>query len=214
MAKKTTIKGPQRLPKSLLKEAKTVIKQKWSYPDMAHYDPQEKLVTTLFRKMYPTNTNQAEVLVKAFFLNQFYSTNIRAISKIGKGIVPLQIDNRLKKGDISVVDDIAKILPARRNYSFASKYCACHNPKAYPINDKLVRSYLAKVIAKGNLSGFSGKKTAVEKQLYDDYSFYKDVYDAFMKQYRLTSLTYRQVDWYIWVACKCKLNNLDLFKLI
>ena len=191
-----------------------VIKQKWSYPGMAHYGPQEKLVSTLFRKMYPANTKDSEVLVKAFFLNQFYGTNIRAISKLGKGIVLHQIDANLQQGNITVVDAIANILAPRRNYSFASKYCACHNPKAFPINDRLVRGYLAKLIAKGHLVGFSGTKTALDKQLYANYALYKDVYDAFMKQYHLTSLSYRQVDWYIWVACKCKLTHLDLFKLI
>jgi hypothetical protein len=44
--------------------------------------------------------------------------------------------------------------------------------------------------------------------------FYKEVYDAFMKQYQLTSLGYRKVDWYIWTACKCHLTNLSLFNLI
>lgn len=203
---------PKRVPKSLWAEALSVVKKKWTYPGMQSYEPQEKIVNTLFHKLYPTNTDLSEVLVKASILNQFYSTQIYAISTLSKRIAALNIDSDLQAGDIKVVDRIANLL-SRRNYSFASKYCANHNPKAYPINDSLVRGYLAQVIAKGNLNGYSGKKTPLDARMQVDYPYYKEVYDAFMKQYHLKSSGYRNVDWYIWTACKCNLSHLDLFKL-
>ena len=200
-------------PKSLRAEALLVAKQWWTYPGMQSYATQEKILGTLFHKLYPNNTIMSEVLVKTSVLNHFYSTSIYAISALAKRITALNIDNDLQAGNIVVVDQIANLL-SRKNYSFASKYCANHNSNAYPINDSLVRGYLAQVIAKGNLKGFNGKKTPLDERMKVDYPFYKEVYDAFMKQYHLTSLGYRKVDWYIWTARKCNLSNLSLFKLI
>lgn len=202
-----------RKPNSLRAEALSVARLKWTYPGMQSYAPQEKIINTLFHKLYPNNTIVSEVLVKTSVLNHFYSTSIYAISALAKRITALNIDNDLQAGKIAVVDQIANLL-SRKNYSFASKYCANHNPNAYPINDSLVRGYLAQVIAKGNLHGYTGKKTPLNARMKVDYPFYKEVYDAFMKQYHLTSLGYRKVDWYIWTALKCNLTNLSLFKLI
>jgi len=210
---KTKLLPKSRLPKSLRAEATMVAKTKWTYPGMDVYAPQEKVIRILFDKIFPTNIDMNEVLTKASILNKFYSTNIWAISTLAKRMTALNIDKDLQAGKITVVDQIANLLP-RKNYSFASKYCANHNPNAYPINDSLVRGYLAKVIAKGNLQGFDGAKSSLDEKMRLDYAFYKEVYDAFMQQYHLTSLGYRKVDWYIWTACKCKLNNLNLFKLI
>ena len=202
-----------RKTNSLRAEALLVVKQKWTYPGMQSYAPQEKIIKTLFHKLYPNNSNESEVLVKASVLNHFYGTSIYAISALAKRIATLNIDKDLQAGKIEIVEQIANLLP-RKNYSFASKYCANHNPNAYPINDRLVRGYLAQVIAKGNLNGYEGKKTPLDNRMKVDYPFYKEVYDAFMKQYNLTSLGYRKVDWYIWTARKCNLKNLSLFKLI
>lgn len=210
---KTTLRVKKTLPKSLLKEARSIIKNRWIYLSK-NYQIQEQIIDLLFKKTFPYNTDIDVVKTKAATLNVYYSTHVQAIQKMAHEIVNLNIDNRLMIGDITLVPDIAKALGTNRIFrSFASKYCAVHNNAAFPIYDRLVRQYLAKVIRKGNLAGYTYNQTTADDKLHD-YMFYVKVYNAFMKQYHLTSLTYRQVDWYIWVAQKCKLQNLDLFKLI
>ena len=217
MAKKATKKTTARPAiASLLAEAKVVNQQHWTYPSMQVYATQEQVIHQLFRKVWAfQNTKLNIVQTKAVILNVCYGTNIKAIGMMAKGICAIPtVDVRLQSGDITLVTDIANIISGRHNISFASKYCACHNPKAFPIYDKYVSSTLAKIIAKGNLKGFSGTWTNVHKKMQYDYVFYKDVYDAFMKQYKLKSLTYRQVDWYIWTAVKCNMNQLNIFQLV
>jgi len=214
MAKKTTtVKKQAPLPKSLLKEARVIIKNRWNYLGQ-NYQVQEQIIDLLFKKKNLCNNDVNIVRTKAATINIFYSTHVQAISKISQAIVNLNIDSRLSNGDITLVPDIAKAANVSRRFcSFASKYCAAHNPDAFPIYDRLVRLYLAKVIAKGNLAGYMYNQTTADTKLHD-YRYYVEVYNAFMKQYKLTSLSYRQMDRYIWTACKSKLANLDLFKLI
>ena len=217
MAKKATTKStPRPAVTSLLAEAKMVNQLHWSYPGMQVYAEQEKVIHQLFRKVWAFQNTQLDVVrSKVGILNVCYSTHIAAITKMAQGICALpNVDARLQSGDITLVTDIANIIPGRHNISFASKYCACHNPKAFPIYDNFVSTTLAKIIAKGNLKGSCGTWTNVHKQMQHDYASYKEVYDAFMTQYKLKSLTYRQVDWYIWTAVKCNMNQLNLFQLV
>lgn len=206
------------LPTNLLAEARMVNKSKWTYPNMSHYEVQEQIIELLFRKRLVLNADKEIVRTKAMTLNLYYGTVIKAISSIANGIYQIpNIDGRLQSGDLKLVDDMANI-GTRRNYSFATKYCACHQPNKFPIYDTIVGNYLAALIGKGHLKGYSYCKTAALTKMHSDYVFYKEVYDVFMKQYHLTSLSYRQVDWYIWTACKNKtypyIKKLDLFKLV
>ena len=201
-------------PIPLLPEAQGVFNNKWTYPSMKSFAPKKALIDYLFKTLYPSNTNLYEVHLKVSILNQFYSTKIFAVTKMANGIVLANIDADIQAGKISAVEKIAHILP-RKNYSFASKYCAMHNPLAFPVNDRIVRGYLASVIAKGNLNGFSGGKTVNDFKMRTDYKYYKDVYDAFQSQYGLTSLKYQEIDAYIWITCKePQLSGSDLLKLI
>lgn len=224
MPKKTTSGEKSIRPKSLLKEARNIVKNRWSLlstiPDGMDYCLQEKIITQLFQRDVPENTDVHKVRTKASLLNLLYSTVVYAIPSVSANIVAIpDFDKRLTAGDISLVPQIAKAgNPRWTHRSFATKYCACHQPTLFPIYDSIVCDYLINVIAAGNLTGYYETKKSAQEKIDSDYAYYKKVYDDFMKQYHLTSLSYRQVDWYIWVSHKCKksakLHNLDLFKLI
>ena len=187
---------------SLLAEAQTVIQNPYCLGST--YPVQEQIIDLLFRKQFPFQNNQFDIVkVKTSTLNLYYGTFIMATNKLAQGIFNItDIDTRLKKGDLSLVDDIANIL-SRRNYSFATKYCACHNPNAFPIYDKYVAEKFAQIICNGNLVGFSGSLTKNRQNL-KNYSYYVSVYDAFIIQYNLQTLNYRQVDIYLWYSCHPK----------
>lgn len=206
------------LPTSLTAEAERIL-NKISTPvkkSLAHYYQQEDVIDFLFRKNSLTipNVDPNMVLIKSTILNEFYGTQIKDITAMATAMLKKikDFDTMLVNGNVSLVDAISKAT-SRCNTSFASKYCACHQPTLFPILDGIVGTFLATLIAKGNLAGYSGARTTLRNRFQVDYAFYKDVYDAFMKQYGLTGLTYRQVDNYIWWANKLEWKSLNLFKL-
>ena len=203
------------LPISLLKEAQMINIHKWSYPGMQIYKIQEDIIDKLFRSpSTKTNCDADIVYLKVSTLNLYYSTFMQATRQMANGINDIGIDSRLISGDVSLVEEIAT-KTTRRNYSFATKYCACHQPEKFPIYDNLVGSYLAKVAARGNIVGFYGARTTLQEKMKKDYEFYKNLYDAFIQQYDLIKLSYREVDWYLWTANKClKSAKLNMFTLI
>ena len=91
------------------------------------YDEEEEKLLELFKK-YPTNTDIKSVFIKVKFLNTFYSTGLYGIEDMIEHILNLKnVDSRLKTGDPTLVDEIARITKAGKCYfSFASKYCSFH----------------------------------------------------------------------------------------
>ena len=109
------------------------------------YKSQEDAIDEIFFGKYNSNDNLQNILIKASILNDFYSTNIYKIYPVAKHILSLNIDERLKQGDTTLVNDIASINIGGKEknfYSFASKYCSHHNPLAFPIYDSYVHKVL------------------------------------------------------------------------
>lgn len=199
--------------KSLLADAHSVLE---SYKKMESYRIQEWLLMKLIGE-YPTHENKSAVETKVKLLNLFYSTGIQAVNLMAKNILSIKnIDDRLDKGDYKLVPQIAKLKVStgdiRFNYSFATKYCAYHQPKKFPIYDSIVALTFASLFEKGLLPKYKynrGKtntrntysKTEFMEKL-KEYDFYIKVYNHFMEEYNLTSLSYREIDAYIWGAFK------------
>ena len=199
--------------KSLLADAHSVLE---SYNKMESYRIQEWLLMKLIGE-YPTHENKSAVEIKVKLLNLFYSTGIQAVNLMAKNILSIKnIDDRLDKGDCNLVPQIAKLKVGtgdiRFNYSFATKYCAYHQPKKFPIYDSIVALTFASLFEKGLLPKYKynrGKtntrntysKTEFMEKL-KEYDFYIKVYNHFMEEYNLTSLSYREVDSYIWGVFK------------
>ena len=51
----------------------------------------------------------SDILLKVAALNDFYSTNIFSDYPVAKHILSLNIDARLKSGDITLVSDLQKV---------------------------------------------------------------------------------------------------------
>ena len=83
-------------------------------------------------------------------MNDFYSTNIFKVFPVAKYITEIDdIDAKLKEGDLSLVDEIARVKLGKEDkkkekylYSFATKFCSHHNESAYPIYDSYVDAML------------------------------------------------------------------------
>ena len=195
---KTTEPAPIRRKKIAVDVPNPSIKQvefyleKWE--GLENYRLQEDALNKLFFELCPKNSDISDVLLKASTLNNFYSTNIYSIYPVAKHICSLDIDSRLKAGDVTLVRDIQylTISGTQKNfYSFASKYCSHHNPLEYPIYDSFVDEILRYF---RNRDGFSEFQDGDLK----DYSKFKSILIDFSNFFGLNKYNLKQIDQYVW----------------
>lgn len=132
--------------------------------------------------------------MKVSTLNNFYSTNIFSVFSVAKHILNLNIDDRLKDSDESLVKDIQRIVikgKQRNFYSFATKYCSHHNPFNFPIYDSYVDQILRYFKKKDNFYSFSNEELK-------DYSKFKNILVQFRNFYKLNDFNLKQIDQYLW----------------
>ena len=113
------------------------------------YSNHESSLNKLFKELCKKNDNIEDILIKCSSLNDFYSTNIYDVHTVAQHILSLNIDDRLVRGDRSLVGDIAHVEVNGKDhffYSFATKYCSHHQPEKYAIYD----SYVEKVLVDFN----------------------------------------------------------------
>ena len=166
--------------------------KRWN--SLENYVLQEKSLYKLFHKTYPRNIDIDDILIKASSLNDFYSTNIFSIFPVAKHILNLNIDDRLKRGDISLVKDIMNVKiggKEKRFYSFATKYCSHHNPDDFPIYDNFVERVLLHFKSKDKFDKFTAKDLK-------DYESFKTILFNFRTYYGLDDYKLKEIDRYLW----------------
>lgn len=164
---------------------------KWN--KLEDYSSQEKAVDRVF-KDYSSNKILENILIKCSVLNDFYSTNIFKIYPVAKHILELNIDERLKAGDPSLVDEIAKIKlgsTEKNFYSFASKYCSHHNQLEFPIYDSYVQKVLKYYRNSDRFFEFDDNDLKV-------YSKFKNILIRFRSFYNLEMYNLKELDKYLW----------------
>ena len=162
------------------------------------YRLQEDSLGLLFREFCPENKKIEHVLLKVCALNDFYSTNIFDTYSVAKHVLEMDIDNRLRSGDCSLVNELAivTIKGKKKNfYSFASKYCSHHQPERFPIFDSFVERLMMHYKKE---HGFAKFRKAELK----DYKRFIEIIRGFQKFYGLESFSLREIDIYLWLAGK------------
>ena len=74
---------------------------KWD--SLLDYTSQESALNKLFFELCPNNTLLDDILLKVSTLNDFYGTNIFKTYSVAIHILDMNIDERLRAGDISLV---------------------------------------------------------------------------------------------------------------
>ena len=171
-----------------------VLKYLNRWDSLENYVLQENSLNKLFFNTYPLNDNIEDILIKVSSLNDFYSTNIFSVFPVAKHILQLNIDERLKNNDVTLVNEISHITISGKQknfYSFATKYCSHHNPVEFPIYD----SYVDKV-----LNYFKRKDGFAEfkKEELKDYKKFKNVLIQFKKFYDIDEFNLKDIDRYLW----------------
>lgn len=146
------------------------------------------------------NIDRGNILIKVCLLNSLYSTNIRspkALRDISGEILQKKIDDRLEKGDLTLVgdlvDSIAKVTQ-KRYYSFVTKYCSLHKPEVYPIYDSIVKDRLN---FWNNETHFMNNQKELDLKKYENHVA---TVNSFRKCFGLQDFEYREVDWYLWIT--------------
>ena len=159
---------------------------------------QERALSLLFHSFCPDNSNPEHVLLKVSALNDFYSTNIFDKYSVARHIVSLNIDQRLKVADKTLVNELAKVeikSKTKNFYSFATKYCSHHNPAEYPIYDSYVEKMLVHFSKKDAFAKF--KKPELKQ-----YQIFLKTILEFRVHYGLDSFSLREIDIYLWLGGK------------
>jgi len=165
----------------------------------------EQALKDLFDR-YHENDNHPHVLLKVVALNALYSTQIFVYSEKVPNVLDVArhihghasvLDSALRTGLPEIVDTIAMVAVSEkkdRNYfSFASKYCSWHNPKAYPIWDSNVESYLA------CLQRQTGFANDFNMNAHWKYPAFHAVMHRFRDCYDLGSISFKDIDKFLWL---------------
>jgi hypothetical protein len=182
--------------KTIIKTPSTAEVDKYikRWDTLENYVLQENALDKLFFEVCASNDDINNILIKCSALNDFYSTNIFSIFTVAKHILALNIDKRLKTGDLSLVGDIANVSingKPKYFYSFASKYCSHHNPKMFAIYDSYVEKCLVYFNKRDRFSDF-------KKRDLKNYSVFTKVLLDFKAFYRLDNYNLKEIDKYLW----------------
>jgi hypothetical protein len=166
-----------------------------AWNELENYRLQEAALDKLFFELCPENRCIEDILIKVAALNDFYSTHIFSTYPMAKQILALGIDERLKAGDLSLINEMAAVQMPNGStinfYSFATKYCSHHQPKKFAIYDNYVEKILKYFRDRDHYAKFS------EKEL-KSYPKFSEVLNQFRQFYGLEAYDLKQTDRYLW----------------
>lgn len=145
---------------------------------------------------WPRNNQMDQVLAKVVVLNRLYSTSIYDVHGMARHIIALNIDAALMAGDPLLVARIAVLKlnngRSRNNYSFATKYCAWHEPERFQIYDARVDAALWAYQRQFKFGDFRRCELL-------DYSRFTQIVYAFINHFQLHNIGRKQLDKFLWL---------------
>lgn len=175
------------------------------WDSLEDYRLQEAALNRLFFSLCPENADISDILLKVSVLNDFYSTNIFKVYPVAKHILELHIDQRLRKGDVTLVDDMKSVTIRGKKlsfYSFATKYCSHHMPLDYPIYDSYVDEVLRYYRKTDRFAAFQNGDLK-------KYASFKAILEDFRSFYHLEKYNLKQLDKYLWQLGKEYFNKYE-----
>jgi hypothetical protein len=113
----------------------------------------------LFNK-YSLNIDADDIRIKLSSMSDTDINNNTLMEDVIKHILKLNIDERMKRGELSLVEDIAHITAKGKSFHllhFASVYCNFHRPEIFPIYSEQHHTFYKKYITENNLPLDPGK---------------------------------------------------------
>lgn len=169
-------------------------------------------------KSYPKNDDKSIVAMKICLIDITNGTNLSrnlgkkgGLYKLSEKIVQSNFDDRVKNGDLSLVEELAEWTKnelGKNLFSFITKYCLyhnihCYNKDDYAIYDSVVSNNLYRFISTEDFYKLTGKKLCKNSfnKMRDniDYINYMKVLDFILNINNITvERPHRKLDWYIW----------------
>lgn len=168
------------------------------------YVAQENALNNVFSSI-ANQFVQNDLMIKCSILNDFYSTNIFKVYYVVLHYMTVEsLAERLDAGDITLVDDLRKVNVPKKDkdgkivgwrtidyYSFATKFCSHHNPKAFPIYDSNVEFALKAFRSRDNSIRFANSDLR-------DYKKFVEIIKTFQQVYDLKQYDFKDIDRYLW----------------
>lgn len=168
------------------------------------YSSGDSAILKLF-DAFPNNKELDHIYLKVSIINDMYSTNLYGTFRMAEHILSLDIDERLKQGDPSLVHSIAtghniKIRNEKKGkdynfYSFATKYCNWHNQNDYAIYDSFVGKILIAYRNKNSELNFKNDDLK-------DFEKFKNIIHDFARVYNLENVGFKKLDKFLWMYAK------------
>ena len=145
-------------------------------------------------KMAPENINVDDVRVKVSALNDPEIEDNALIDGMAKHIVALRPDERLRQGDLALVEEVAALNVRHRDFHpihFASAYCCFHQPTLFPIYSEQFLELYRRYIIENSLP--------VDPSKINTYPVFARVLDDVMTRFhlkgKLNYLHFRKFGW-------------------
>ena len=180
-----------------------------------NYGPEFELITKCFSK-YPENTDPCIVAFKVCLIDSTNTTNLGRhksrvnIDELANHICKIKnIDQRLKDGDPTLVNEIANVNNKINLFSFASKYCCYHNRNVYgkddySIFDSIVKEFLPKYCTVNRIVEVTESMLNGWKNSYD-YKSFNDFITKKLNDWNITTpFRRRKLDWFLWYFNRTK----------
>ena len=169
-------------------------------------------------KQFPYNTDKSLVAMKISLIDLTNGTNLSrnlgksgGLYKLSEKITKVDFDKRVKNGDLSIVEELARWTKkelGKNLFSFLSKYCLYHNVHCYNkddfvIYDSVVSNNIYKYITTDEYKELTGKKLCKSSfvKLKDTFNYieYIKVIDYIIRKNNITvEKSHRKLDWFIW----------------
>lgn len=169
-----------------------------------YYQRDNDVLEHLFVKM-KYNNKAEEIFIKIVVIDFIYSTQLKlligsaGVHELVDLILSLNFDARVKKGDPTLVNDIANNNGSVNLFSFASKYCALHSWYAYGQDDysiydsvvaRLFPQYTAKLHKDDpQITKISATQVEIWRQE-KDYKSFNDAIGIFLDSIGIDRATY------------------------
>lgn len=148
----------------------------------------------LFSKT-PGNSKVDDVRTKVSALNDVDIRTMFLEDHMINHIVKLNIDDRLKRKDVSIVEEIAQVTVQGKNHHvlhFASVYCNLHDPENFPIYSEQHFPFYRKYI--------SEYKLPLDSEKLNTYSVFSQALNDLVKRLGLTGkMNYLQLRKFGWL---------------
>lgn len=175
------------------------------------------LIDEALRKM-PLNNDRSIVAMKICLIDITNGTNLSrnlgkqgGLYKLSEKIINSNFDERVKVGDTSIIEEIARWTKkefGKNLFSFITKYCLYHNVHCYDkddyaIFDSVVSKNLYRYISKEEFEKITGRKLKANSffKMKDEYNYnlYLKVINYIIENNNITvEKPHRKLDWLIW----------------